>query len=755
MDFQDIKFYASDCFHGNPPPCSSACPFGIDVRDLIGKVQKGRYGSAFRAYRDAVIFPDIISRLCPSHCGDFCVRGRLSDGAVDLRRIERGIVANAGRSRDPVKYASRQKTERVAVVGGGLSGLACAFRLASKGYRLTLYESSAKIGGRAGRMLPGGIAEAEIAQVFLHTAYEAKLGETVEDVAPLLAGGGTVYIATGENGNHFGLAEKRDERTLATRMPGVYLGGSLFGCDPAQSVENGLRAASAIEEYLKTGRNDGVGPLFAVRKADERFYALPYAFDAAGEPAPTAGAAPAETLPEAEECQAEAARCPLCDCTVCMDACELMRHFNQNPKRIAADLGLTVLPVDDKIKRVASRMLNSCSLCGLCTAVCPAGVDTCTAMFESRRILSRAGHLPAAYHDFWMADMAFSLSADAYALLAPADAESPLLFFPGCQLAASSPETVEHTYAYLRNAVPGASLLLSCCGVPADWAAEEAVLAETTRRLRAEWEKLGQPEFLFACSTCKKSFAKYLPEVRGRLVYEWLSENGGGIPCPAPAMKLPAIIYDPCSSTGDVKGRTAVRRIAEKSGFVLENPDSLEEPAACCGFGGHIYPANPGLAAAIAAKRTGGQDNVLLTYCANCRDLFLHEGRSSLHVLDLLFPPKEAYALPDLTARRENRRNLKKKLTGSAPKQKIPAIRLEITRRLTEKMNACLLLREDAEAAVAHCEESHARIFDPATGHFFGYGKRRVFTVWVEYEMKDPRLAVLHNIYSHRMEIQA
>ncbi|MDR0842135.1 MAG: hypothetical protein LBP68_01795, partial [Acidobacteriota bacterium] len=74
MNFQEIASYASGCLRDIPPPCSCACPFGLDVRDLVPKVRKGRYGSIWRTYRDAVLFPSIVSTLCPAPCRKACVR---------------------------------------------------------------------------------------------------------------------------------------------------------------------------------------------------------------------------------------------------------------------------------------------------------------------------------------------------------------------------------------------------------------------------------------------------------------------------------------------------------------------------------------------------------------------------------------------------------------------------------------------------------------------------------------------------------
>jgi Fe-S oxidoreductase len=721
----------------------------LDVRAFIDRVAKGKYSGALRLYKDAVLFPGIVSRLCPAYCGDFCVRGGY-DRSVDLRRIELGVLENAGRA-EPVRYAVSFKDTRVAVIGAGLSGLACAYRLAGKGYRVTVFEASEGIGGAAVKQLPEEIARADFQNAFKYLRYELRLNERIRDIREIRQDFDMIYAATGKGGDDFGLLSAWDGKTLRSSMQGVYAGGSLTDCLPIWSIENGLRAASAIEEFSKTGRNDGVGPSYNRPPVKDTFYEIKYDFQTPG--------------PAADACAEEAKRCPSCNCSLCMDVCPLMDYYKTNPKRIAADLGVTLLPIDGKIKHVASRMLNSCNLCGLCDAVCPAGVETFAAMLESRRRMSDSGNIPAAFHDFWLADMRFSFSEEAYAVIGPESAGSGLLFFPGCQLAASSPKAAEETYRYIKGIRPDASMILSCCGVPAAWAAEEDILAQSIEKLRAAWSKLGRPAVLFACSSCMQNFERYLPEIRGKLVYEWLAANDEKLPYPDCARAsggsensagdlCVACVFDPCSSRADAAGQMAVRKLAEKSGFSLSELDLSGPEAACCGFGGHIYPTNPSLFDKVVGTRAAATGSAYITYCANCRDLFLHEGKDSRHILDILFSAETQAELPDLSERRRNRAALKGRFTGRVSRPRVPAVTLDISGALRDKMNRRLLLSEDAEDVVVRSERKGAKLINPDNEHFIGYGRSLSVTIWVEYEMRSETRAVLHNIYSHRMHIK-
>jgi len=501
---------------------------------------------------------------------------------------------------------------------------------------------------------------------------------------------------------------------------------------------------------------------------DSRFYDLPYDFEKG------AGASEAE-------------RCLLCDCSLCIDACTMIRWFRQNPKRIAADLGVSVLPVAGKIKRVGSRMMNSCNLCGLCDSVCPFGIDTCAAIEASRNILKESGHMAPAYHDFWMEDFAFSMSDEAYGVVygqqPPDTGKAQIMFFPGCQLPASLPDTVTRTFDFISDMEPSSAMLLSCCGVPAQWASEKEVFQETTERLREEWYKLGKPEVLFACSTCREVFSKALPEIKGRLVYEWIVEQvprAGStkryvpvVRSCVPAPQTKAAVFDPCNSRGDSAGQSAVRKLAKDLGYSLEELKLSGKEAACCGFGGHIYPANPGLLEEILDERASEAPGLpRITYCANCRDLFLHDGIESAHILEIVFPDPEPGAesakqnnkdLPTLSERRENRRAVKARYSkpgacadssAGDPQAKVPDnISLNIPKEIEAKMDRLLLLRDDVARVIDYCEKENSKTIDKTTGRSIGYYRYRLVTVWAEYEIAEDGSAAVYNVYSHRMQI--
>lgn len=131
--------FAHHCFRGNPPPCADICPLGIDIRDMVNKMQRGNFDSAFRTFRKAAIFPRIVAEICDRECETVCSRRDL-DEAVDLQMLERALLDYSRNTAPPIFNVPR-KEKRIAIVGAGLGGLACALRLATKKYQVEILSS--------------------------------------------------------------------------------------------------------------------------------------------------------------------------------------------------------------------------------------------------------------------------------------------------------------------------------------------------------------------------------------------------------------------------------------------------------------------------------------------------------------------------------------------------------------------------------------------------------------------------------------
>lgn len=162
------------------PPCTGTCPSGNDIRGWLTVISlREKLGlsldeaceQAWRIEMETNPFPSVMGRVCPHPCETACNRGH-KDGAVGINSIERfiGDYALDHGLKPTTIEGEAPKDTKVAVIGGGPSGLACAYQLARRGYPVTVFESLPKAGGmlRYGipvYRLPREILDAEIQRI--------------------------------------------------------------------------------------------------------------------------------------------------------------------------------------------------------------------------------------------------------------------------------------------------------------------------------------------------------------------------------------------------------------------------------------------------------------------------------------------------------------------------------------------------------------------------------------------------------------
>ena len=163
-----------------PVPCVALCPAGVDVPGYMALVGEGRYADAVRLIRKDNPLPVSCAYICEHPCEARCRRSMIDD-AINIRGLKRYAVDHAGDVPQPECAAPTGK--KVAVIGGGPSGLSCAYYLALMGHKVTIYEEKEKLGG----MLRYGIPayrfpreklDKEIDSI-LSTGIEAHTGITV------------------------------------------------------------------------------------------------------------------------------------------------------------------------------------------------------------------------------------------------------------------------------------------------------------------------------------------------------------------------------------------------------------------------------------------------------------------------------------------------------------------------------------------------------------------------------------------------
>ncbi|MBF0530546.1 MAG: Fe-S oxidoreductase, partial [Deltaproteobacteria bacterium] len=107
----------AECLQSEAAFCTAVCPFNLDIRDFIGKVQQGRFNAAYKTYQNVTGFPGIVAALCPEPCKMVCPL-KDAGGSISLKDLEKASIAHA-RNRDPNQYNLPPKEKRIAVIGAG------------------------------------------------------------------------------------------------------------------------------------------------------------------------------------------------------------------------------------------------------------------------------------------------------------------------------------------------------------------------------------------------------------------------------------------------------------------------------------------------------------------------------------------------------------------------------------------------------------------------------------------------------------
>ena len=188
---------------GDKAPCRLACPGGLNVQGYVNMVKEGKYKEALEIIMEDLPLPGVLGRICPHGCEDACRRCDV-DQSVAIRDLKR-LAADKFDCREVELECAPGKEEKVAIIGSGPAGLSCAYHLARKGVRSTIYESLPEAGGmlRVGipaHRLPREILDQEI-EVITNLGVEIKTNTALgKDVAvdDLLGNGyKAVYLALG------------------------------------------------------------------------------------------------------------------------------------------------------------------------------------------------------------------------------------------------------------------------------------------------------------------------------------------------------------------------------------------------------------------------------------------------------------------------------------------------------------------------------------------------------------------------------
>jgi uncharacterized membrane protein YdjX (TVP38/TMEM64 family)/Fe-S oxidoreductase len=341
---------------------------------------------------------------------------------------------------------------------------------------------------------------------------------------------------------------------------------------------------------------------------------------------------PAADQRPALQAQVAKIRSECTECGACRTQCAFLQKHGL-PKAIADTLDFS---------RAGDRaMAYECSLCGLCASVCPEKLSPGELFFAARREAAAAGHTDLSRYGAILGYEKRGTSPlfSYYGLPAGCDT----IFFPGCSLPGTRPETTWQLFQHLHGTLPNLGIVLDCCTKPShDLGRQdhfEAMFAEMREYLTAH----GIRKVLVACPNCHKIFKQYGHGLSVQTVYEHLA--GHDLPEGARITDETSAewtVHDPCPLRDESGAQEAVRNLLGGMGIAVSEMVHSRERTLCCGEGGSVGCVQSDLARSWGQVRKAEADGRrVVTYCAGCAGI-LGRVTPTVHVADLLFHPGQA-----------------------------------------------------------------------------------------------------------------
>jgi heterodisulfide reductase subunit A2 len=199
-----MRYQNQDCRHYNNPPCRQACPAGVNAYGYITEIARGNFEKALDVLRETMPFAGVCGRICTRPCESVCEKSTF-EKPVAIRQLKRFISDYELKfSKGKAHPVKKIYPDKIAIVGSGPSGLACAYDLVKKGYDVTVFEAETHAGGLLRYVIPDyrlpvSILEHEI-QYIKDLGVSIKTNKAVSGSKDLIAQGyKAVFVATGVN----------------------------------------------------------------------------------------------------------------------------------------------------------------------------------------------------------------------------------------------------------------------------------------------------------------------------------------------------------------------------------------------------------------------------------------------------------------------------------------------------------------------------------------------------------------------------
>jgi len=211
---EDAKIQGARCMDCGIPFCMQGCPVNNLIPDWNDLVYRQDWKAAIEALHSTNNFPEFTGRICPAPCEEACVL-RINEDPVGIKSIEHAIIDRAwDEGWVAPRPAAHRSGKKVAVIGSGPAGLACAQQLARTGHAVTVLEKNDRIGG----LLRYGIPDFKMEKWLIDRRVDQMRAEGVEFQVNRVVGGAPVGAGNAQ-------ARPVDPKKLLAEYDAVVLAG--------------------------------------------------------------------------------------------------------------------------------------------------------------------------------------------------------------------------------------------------------------------------------------------------------------------------------------------------------------------------------------------------------------------------------------------------------------------------------------------------------------------------------------------------
>lgn len=316
------------------------------------------------------------------------------------------------------------------------------------------------------------------------------------------------------------------------------------------------------------------------------------------------------------------------NCGACKINCSFLQEYG-TPKEIVDKF--------DFSRPDHQAMAFDCNLCNLCGALCPEKLEPGDLFHTIRRQAMDTGSVDLSrYRAILNYEKRGGSPLFSYYGL-PRGCDT--IFFPGCTLPGTRPETTWQIFHYLQQRYPALGIVLDCCTKPSHDLGRQNHFEQRYCEIRTRLLDNQIRKVVVACPNCYKIFKDYGKGLEVKTVYEVI--GSGDLP-PGAAGKGELVVHDPCPLRQETEIQDSVRSILIRMGLTLSEMNHGGKLTLCCGEGGSVGFVQPLLALEWGKmRRKEANGRKIVTYCAGCAG-FLNRITPTVHIADVLFSPDRA-----------------------------------------------------------------------------------------------------------------